>query len=156
MIEERATVVRVEGVHAWVETQRHSACGQCGARSGCGTATLAKVLGRRRTQLRVLNPVGAETGDEVTVGIREQALLRGSLAVYAVPLLLMIALAMLGGLIAGDSTYREGLSVAFGGLGLLAGLVWMALFSRAIATDPRYQPVILGRAEPRPGAVFTH
>jgi sigma-E factor negative regulatory protein RseC len=156
MIEEHARVVRVEGAYAWIEIRRESVCGQCGARNGCGTATLAKVLGRRCTRLRVLNPVGAESGDEVSVGIREQALLRGSLAVYAVPLLSMIALAMLGGLIAGDSAYREGLSLALGGLGLALGLGWVARFSRAIATDPRYQPVILVHAAAPPGTVYPH
>lgn len=149
-------MIRIEGPYAWVETRRQSACGQCVARSGCGTATLAKVLGRRRTRLRVLNPVGAVNGDEVSVGIREQALLRGSLAVYATPLLAMIALAMLGGFIAGDSGYRELSSLALGGLGLVAGLGWVARFSRAIADDPRYQPVILGRAAARPGTASTH
>ncbi len=155
MIEERARVIRIEGAYAWVETRRESACGRCAVRSGCGTATLAKVLGRRRTRLRVLNPVGAVSGDEVDVGIREQALLRGSLAVYAVPLLSMIALAMLGGAIAGDSGYREALSLAFGGLGLAAGLGWVTRFSRAVADDPRYQPVILGRAGARSGMAST-
>ena len=87
MIEENGQVVEVQGEFAWVEHERTSTCGSCSVRKGCGTSAIARVLGQRRVRLRVLNRINAAVGDQVVVGIAEQGLLRGSLAVYAMPLL---------------------------------------------------------------------
>ena len=80
MLEETAQVVRVTADGIWVETRRQSTCSSCAAEKGCGTATLSKVLGNRRTLVRVLADMPLEVGDRVVIGIREQALVRGSLA----------------------------------------------------------------------------
>jgi len=141
VIEENARVVRREGDYAWVETQRKSACGQCSARKGCGTSVLDKVLGRRRSVVRVLNPVDAAPGDEVVIGLGEGAFVRGSLAVYALPLVTLLLGAILGEWLGGS----DALSVLGGLLGLAAGFAWVARFTRRIGDDRRYQPVILRR-----------
>jgi positive regulator of sigma E activity len=101
MIEERAEVVACEGRFAWVQTQRASTCGSCAANKGCGTATLAKVLGQRRTRVRVLNDARAVAGEQVVIGLSEQALVRGALAVYLVPLLGLLGGALFGAHLAG-------------------------------------------------------
>ncbi|HDP89981.1 MAG TPA: Fis family transcriptional regulator [Thioalkalivibrio sp.] len=154
MIEESARVVRLEDGYAWVETQRKSACGQCSASKGCGTSVLDKVLGRRRSVVRVLNPVGAELGDEVVIGLGEGAFVRGSLAVYALPLVTLLAGAMLGQWLG-----QADVAAVLGGLaGLAAGFAWVWLFTRRIAGDSRYQPVILRRVPtlaPRAHGVFS-
>ncbi len=141
MIEQTATVVRTEGPLAWVEAERESSCGQCAARKGCGTAVLANVLGRRSARMRALNPVEARPGERVVIGLEEGALLRGALAVYLLPLLTLIGGAMLG------APYGDGAAVAGGLGGFLLGLAGVRRFSRRIARDPRYQPVILRRVQ---------
>lgn len=146
MIEESARVVGTEGAFVWVETQRQSTCGGCVANQACGTATLAKVLGTRRTRVRALNHGGARIGDTVVIGLDERALLRGSLAVYAMPLLLLFA----GGIVGAVLSERwaldgEALTLALGVAGLMAGLLWLKGFSRRIRDDQRYQPVVLRR-----------
>lgn len=146
MIEETARVVAAEGEFVWVETQRQSTCGGCAARQGCGTATLAKVLGRRRTRVRALNRDAARVGDRVVVGIDEQALVRGSLAVYAVPLLGLLAGGVLGALVQTRLQLAgEALTLVAGVAGLIAGLLWVKGFTRRIRGDSRYQPVVLRR-----------
>ncbi|MDV3238395.1 MAG: SoxR reducing system RseC family protein [Gammaproteobacteria bacterium] len=146
MIEETARVVAAEGEFVWVETQRQSTCGGCAARQGCGTATLAKVLGRRRTRVRALNRDAARVGDRVVVGIDEQALVRGSLAVYAVPLLGLLAGGVLGALVQTRLQLAgEALTLIAGVAGLIAGLLWVKGFTRRIRGDSRYQPVVLRR-----------
>lgn len=146
MIEENAQVVAAEGEFVWVETQRQSTCGGCAANKACGTATLAKVLGTRRTRVRALNRNGAQIGDRVVVGIQEAALVRGSLAVYAVPLLALLAGGIVGSLLSARLLLQgEGLSLALGLLGLLGGLWWLKVFSHRIRGDSRYQPVVLRR-----------
>ena len=147
MLEETAQVVSVEGGDVWVETQRRSTCSSCPAHKGCGTATLSKVLGNRRNVVRVLSEIPLRTGDRVVIGIREQALVRGSLAVYAVPILLLLLGAVLGDLGADRSVWQnaETASLVLGVSGFLAGLFWIKRFTRRIQKDQNYQPVVLRR-----------
>jgi sigma-E factor negative regulatory protein RseC len=149
MIEEHAKVVAFEGDDVWVETQRQSACSQCSANKGCGTATLAKVLGNKRSRVRVLNPslTKVSIGDEIIVGIEEQALVRGSLAIYLAPLLALFLSGLLGDALAAQLNIVRPeifiIIISLTGLGL--GFVWVKRFSRVISSDSRYQPVLLHR-----------
>ena len=150
MIEEFAQVVAFEGDDIWVETQRKSACGQCSANKGCGTAVLSKVLGNKRSRVRVLNPKATEVsiGDEIVVGIEEQALVRGSLAIYMVPLLALFLFGLLGGVFAEqfNMVKTDTLVIVFSLLGLVLGFMWVKRFSGVISNDPRYQPILLHHA----------
>jgi len=147
MLEETAQVVRIKGNEVWVETQRRSSCSSCSAEKGCGTATLSKVLGNRRNVVRVLSAMPLRVGDRVVIGIREQALVRGSLAVYAVPILLLLLGGLIGELGAEQFIWEnaEFASVTLGISGLIAGLVWLKRFTRRIRNDPNFQPVVLRR-----------
>jgi len=149
MIEEHAQVVALENSDVWVETQRRTACGQCAANKGCGTATLARVLGNKRSRVRTLNPQATQVavGDEVIIGINEQALVRGSLAVYTVPLLLLFVFGFLGQLLTVQLLIvnPDVLPIVLGLSGLLLGFVWVRRFTQGIANDVRYQPVLLRR-----------
>ena len=147
MIEEPGRVVAVESGFAWVETQRRSACDGCEARSGCGTSALARYVGRRSGRVRVIDPLPSRVGDTVVVALREDALLRGSLAVYLLPLLLMLGGALLGQTLSeGAQAAGEAMPLLGGALGLGAGFAWVARFSRRLRRDPRYHPIILRRA----------
>lgn len=147
MIEEDGQVVTVEEEGwAWVETRRPSACGTCAAGQGCGTSLLAGVLGRRKAPVRVINRIGAVAGDRVVIGISESSLVRGSLAIYAVPLLGLFAGALFGQLLSGGHAEYADLAPLLGGsAGFAAGLVWLRRFSRVTGRDDRYQPVLLRR-----------
>lgn len=148
MIEERASVVSVESGFAWVETRRTSTCGSCAANKGCGTGVVAKVVGQRMSRVRAINAIGAKVGDEIVIGLHDQALVRGSLAVYAVPIVALLLMAMLGDLLGTELQLasNEGLTVMFGFAGLAIGFLWVRRFSLRIADDSRYQPVILRRS----------
>jgi sigma-E factor negative regulatory protein RseC len=154
MIEETGQVVDVEGEFAWVESERSSTCGSCAVRQGCGTGAIARVLGRRRVRLRVLNRIGARTGDYVVIGVPGSGLVRGSLAVYAVPLSGLFAGALAGYALA-SRFYPEWpvdpLAIAGALAGFAAGLVWLRGFSLRTAMNTDYQPVVL-RQHIRTGA----
>ncbi|MDJ0892175.1 MAG: SoxR reducing system RseC family protein [Gammaproteobacteria bacterium] len=144
LLEENGTVSRVEDGYAWVETERRTSCDSCVARSGCGTAVLAKVLGRQKSTVRAINRIGARAGDKVVLGLAEQALLQGSAAVYLVPLVSMMVMAGLGEWLAsGVPGSVESVSILLGLLGLSSGLIWLSWFSRRIDSDDRYQPVLI-------------
>jgi sigma-E factor negative regulatory protein RseC len=143
MIEETATVVEVDGEHAWISGEAASACGVCAASGGCGVAVLGRWLGTRERRVRALNRAGARRGDRVVVGLEEGALAQGSLAVYLVPLFGLLAGGGLGEWLTGLTGVSEAPVLAGALLGLGAGLLWLRSFSRRIAHDPRFQPVVL-------------
>jgi sigma-E factor negative regulatory protein RseC len=155
MIEEQAVVVEAGDGYAWVETQRRSACGACAASGGCGTAVLAKAWGDRRSRVRAVSTLPLQSGDTVIVGLAEGALLRGSLLVYLLPLVLLLAGALLGqAAFAGAGEEPVVLASAVGlGLGFLAARV----LSRRLRGDTRFQPVVIRRlgAAPAPGNVLS-
>ena len=145
MIEEEGTVIAVQGDYGQVETQRRSACGKCVAQDACGTSLLERFFGRRTVALTVLNPVQAMVGDRVLVGISEQGLLRAALAAYLVPILALLAGAMLGDALGGDRA--DTASVLGAILGLALALLWLRGYSVASARKPERQPLILRRLE---------
>ncbi|MHA7809986.1 MAG: SoxR reducing system RseC family protein [Marinobacter adhaerens] len=122
MITETGKVVALKGDKAWVQTIRTSACQSCAARNGCGQKVLAAASGGRANQILVTNSVNARVGDEVTIGIDEQALLGASILVYAVPLILMVFASMLGHQMSGGSDGAAMLAAVAGlALGFFAG-----------------------------------
>jgi sigma-E factor negative regulatory protein RseC len=152
MLEEKAQIVAMDEANAvWVETQRQTACGSCQASKACGTATLSKVLGQKRTRVRALNKLpDLEIGDSVVIGLQEGAFLRGSLALYFVPLLGMFLGAGFGALFhqAFSAEYTEGFRIVFSIGGFLAGMVWVKYYSRRIADNSDYQATVLRRSDP--------
>jgi sigma-E factor negative regulatory protein RseC len=150
VIEESGLIVATVGDEAWVETSRRSSCGSCEAK-GCGTGALSQVLGRRTQRLQVKNPIGAAVGDQVVLGIEESALLKGSLAVYLVPLLALLAGGLFGEVMAAQMALpAEGMSILFALLALVLSLFWLRRFNRRAAGDGRFSAVILRRADLRP------
>lgn len=144
MIEESGVVVALEGDFAWVETDRKSSCGGCSAKQGCGTAVLGKVLGQKRARVRAINTLDLMVGDTVVIGVEEQALVKGSLFIYLVPLLLMFTLAMIGqNLSLQWQMAGEGVTILFSLTGLLLGFVAVRKFSKQIERNRHYQAEVL-------------
>lgn len=143
MLEEQGKVVRVDSHALWVETLQASTCGACRARSGCGQKALAGVL-QTSSLLRILLDGHPShqfyPGQAVTIGIPENVVVLGSLAVYMVPLLAMLGAAgVASGFGAGE------LPAVFAGIaGLLAGSGTVRYFSWRSRDNPAFQPVLLG------------
>ncbi|WP_417565894.1 SoxR reducing system RseC family protein [Marinobacter sp.] len=135
MITETGKVVALKGDRVWVQTIRASACQSCVARNGCGQKVLAAATGGRANQILVTNTVNARVGDEVTIGIDEQALLGASLVVYAIPLILMVVASVFGHHLSGGQDLAAMLSAA-GGLAL--GFLVVRILQRRGTTD--YEP----------------
>ena len=144
MIEERARVIAVENGQLLLEAQTQTACNACAARKGCGTSVLSGWVGRKFTRFHAPNTVNAAVGDEVIVGLAEAAMLKGSVLVYLLPLLVMLASAVLAdGLIAADAGARDlqVLVAAIAGFGLTLGVSRLVLSSRA--NRSRLSPVVI-------------
>ena len=149
MIEESATVTRIDGEWAWLQTERNSSCGKCSAQSGCGISLLDKFGKPRQQQVKALNRANAQCGDQVIVGLDEQALVRGSAMVYLSPLAGLFGGAALGEALAPYNSLlaAEPTSILLGLAGLAGGLFYLHHYSRRNSADPRYQPIVL-RTQP--------
>jgi sigma-E factor negative regulatory protein RseC len=146
MIEEQGKVIDVRDDMALIEIQRKSVCQSCSLNKGCGTGVISSMIGNKRFRFSVYNSLNAEIGDNVTIGIEDDLLLKSSFAVYITPLLLMFVGAWSGIYIASlfSLASSEGLSVIFGILGLTVGFVWLNRYTKKIKNDDRYRPVLLG------------
>ena len=148
MIEERGEVTAVDPPYATVLTRRSSSCGGCSSKGGCGTGTLSELFAARNQNMKVLNPIDARVGDQVVLGLEEGALLRGSLAVYIVPLLAMLAGGLLGEVLAPSLSLEHGseyLSLTASFTGLAAGFFWVRRFGRRMMNNHRFMAVIVRR-----------
>ena len=95
MLEQTATVVAVENGQLVLETRPQTTCQSCAVNQGCGTAVLGKSVGQKVIHFRLENTIGARKGDTVVLGLPENAVLRGSTILYLLPLLVMIATAVI-------------------------------------------------------------
>ena len=145
MIEENALVVACEGDRVWVEVQKQSACGKCASNKGCGGSVLENFFGSRSKVLRVASDVNVNVGDEVVIGVNENAVLKGSFLVYALPLIMILAFAMIGETfakhwlsISGDTTSMLGALV-----GLVISVVGLRWYSHNASKKGDYLPIIL-------------
>lgn len=149
MLETEGVVVKLGADGAYVETTRASSCGTCSSQQSCGTSSLSQLLGGNTKPFKVLNPIGAAVGEHVVIGLEESALLRSSLLSYALPLLLLMAGALLGNQIAPASVAKDLYSVGGSGLGLAVGFAALKWATTKAGGHKLFQPVILRRAFPR-------
>lgn len=153
MIIETARVLRVSGEAAWVHCDSHAGCQRCAEGRGCGGGVLGRLVGGRLREVRVDAagfPLAA--GDRVRIGLSETALLQSSLVMYLVPLLTMLAAALIADRLI-PPPWREAASVAAAVPGLLAGLALARVFGRrrgGSAFGPRVVGVLAPAESPEP------
>jgi len=95
-------VVRnVEGDQADVEVEQ-GGCGRCNEPGGCGGQSLTRMFASGPRKFRVDNQFGASVGDRVTIAIAAGNVRRSANLAYGIPLLAMIAGAVIGTAVRGD------------------------------------------------------
>ncbi len=144
MIEQTATVIAVENGQLVLETRPQSTCQSCAVNKGCGTAMLSKRVGRKVVHWRLANTLGAQPGDTVVLGLEENALLKGSLILYLLPLVMMIVVAVVADrVMTPDAEYRDA-AIALLSLSSVAASVLLGrwLFRRGDSSQ-RYTPMLL-------------
>lgn len=144
MIEEQAQVVEVRGAQLVLQAQTQSACGSCSASKGCGTSVLSKVIGRKFTRFHAENSIDAEVGDTVVVGISEDALLKGSLVMYVIPVLGMLVFALAADYLLAALIDHRDLAIAGSGImGLAFGSLMSKWYFQSQESAQRFTPVVL-------------
>lgn len=151
MLLETGRVVAVERDGVWVETVRSSTCGSCAARKGCGHGLINQLSDGQRGLVRALpgqiSPLQCRLDDEVQISIPEEVILRGSLVVYILPLVTMLAGAALAAQLwtGGD----DAIAALGAAAGIAVGLVLVRWHAHWHRDDQRLQPqlmAILSRA----------
>jgi len=145
MIKEQAKVIAVKDGQVSIEIDRSSACGSCSARNGCGTSILDRFFKRTDNHMVIKSDLDIVVGDEIVVGLQEGALIKGSFVVYTVPLLLLLAVAV----IAKQITGSEAASIIGAVTGFVLGLLYVRYFSLSVKNDERFHPVILSHSNAR-------
>lgn len=135
MIEEEAWVTSVETGRVWIEKQRRSACSSC--KETCASSLTAGLFSAKAARIPVHTSLSLNVGDRVLVGLREEALVLGSVRIYFLPLLALLAGALLGKM----SGASDG-GVALTGLSAL-GLSFLGLKVFGLFDRVDLQPVIL-------------
>jgi len=101
MLIEKGLVVSVDEDGLWVETLQQSACDACSAQKGCGQSLVARSLMSNMTLIKARFSFNSDeriwhVGQEVDIGIQENALVFATLIVYLFPLLMLVVGALAG------------------------------------------------------------
>lgn len=126
MLEERAVILAVEHDAdgqsiARLEITRKTACGLCGQTRGCGNSLWGKIFAHKSGSFMAHNPIEAQVGDGVIVGIDESAVMKSALLLYMLPLATMFIVAVLVSSLTGNQLVVLLAAV----LGLVLGLLWV-------------------------------
>ncbi|MBC8674399.1 SoxR reducing system RseC family protein [Aeromonas hydrophila] len=133
MSEELATVVAIDGQHAWVECERRSACSGCHQQSNCGTGTVAKAFPLQAQRLRVALTIEVSVGQQVRLGIPQASILQGAALVYDAAAVLSAGGSPAGATLAGAlAVGREGVTILSCLLGGLIGFSLVRYFSNRL------------------------
>lgn len=142
MIIETGRILAIEPQGLWVETIQRSACSSCQAQKGCGHSALAK-FGSSASYLWVLldgrDPAHYSVGSQVDIGVPEDVIARGSMFIYILPLMSMIAVTLIAHL----QSLSDGLSALSALGGLLFGALIVRWRSYQTRFDVRLQPVLV-------------
>lgn len=137
MIEETGTVKRVEGIMAFVDVPRKSAC------EGCTAGTCKPE--EKFMELEALNQAGAAVGQRVRVAVKSSVYMKGSMVVYGLPALALVVGAVVGKeLMAKVFTTMDPdiLSAVFGFGAMAVSFVAVKLWSNAAGRKVESKPVI--------------
>jgi len=142
MLETEAQVVSCQGGEAMVRPAPHSPCGQCDPQHGCRSLSLARMFVLREPLFRVRNPSAAGVGDKVIVAVHERALLVSTGLLYCLPLLALLAGAVLGRVL-GE---WQSVLLAFSLFALI--LCWVKRYAAVVTARHFFMPTIVRRVDP--------
>lgn len=137
MSETTGIVTAIDGEYAVVRTEENG-CGRCQESGGCGGVRVSQMLCTSPRIWRVLNPRQAQVGETVRIAIADGAVSASAILIYVQPLALLLACAIIGSLLAGESG-----AIAGSVLGLAAAWFWVSWRQKRRHCDPRFHPHIV-------------
>jgi len=136
---EEGIVIRCDGNRAWVKTVRTSSCEACASRGACASIGSGKEM-----QIEAINVANAVAGDHVRISFETASLVKVFSLVYLLPVVALLAGALIGQQLAPTFAMEESLSAVIGG-GLFFFLSFWIIRSRGsqMAKDTAYQPKLI-------------
>jgi len=138
MIEEEGIVAEVQGNIAKVEILKKSACEKCAASGVCHPGD--------QELMEADNPLGAIKGQRVMVVVAPQLYLKASIILYGIPMVAMVAGAILGknAAIAYAGEANSDLWAFIAGMTcLVISFYFIRLYNNKVEKTREYQPVIV-------------
>jgi sigma-E factor negative regulatory protein RseC len=143
-VEGIARVVAVEPDVAWLEPEQGTSCAGCAAMATCGEkgiGTLASRLEARRFPLPHPADRPLQVGERVVVAVPAQALVKGALTAYVLPLFTLLA----AGIAAQAVDGRDAVTLAASLAGLAIGTVIARFLARRLSARGVIAPRFLRR-----------
>lgn len=141
MIEEIGIVTSTEGTKAHVNVPKKSTC------EGCTAGTC--IAGEQSMEIIAFNRAGAKTGQKVKVLVHSSAYMKGTLIIYGIPALALVAGAVFGKEFMSGSfigTDPDVLSAIFGfgflGLSIIGVKIWSSLKADKTGSGPVIDEVL--------------
>lgn len=140
---ESGKVVATDDTWVWVETIQNSACTACSAKSACGQHLLNSIFQSKRHYVKTskaASDVDVQLHDTVELSIAEHVLLKSAFWLYIMPLVLIMA----GALLANHwfASIGEFYTLFGAMIGFAFGLMLAAWQHRRQQHNPAFQPVI--------------
>ena len=143
MIEQVAHVHAIDQSSVWLDTIRLSTCKSCSMKSGCGQRLMNQATDCKRSRIQLPMPLAMSlsVGDEVVLGIPQNAFIKASLLTFAMPLVSMLGCTLLAQWL----RLSEPVTVIVALLGLGLGLLLLRWYSQSdsVVNSNQWQPVIL-------------
>ena len=133
-MEEKGRVVSVHGQRADVDVESRGECEHCSAAGICNWT------GNRMRRVLAVNAIKAAKGDDVLLELPDGTGASTNLLVFGVPVLGMLAGALIGGLLISDLW-----AGILSGIGLLVGIAIVKVIDVAVGKSGRTLPVIRRR-----------
>lgn len=144
MIQQSAEIVEVDANSIWVKTPRKTACGSCVAQSSCGQNLWSRFFEGRQHPVEVQIDSARfsqlQSGTQVIIGVPESVVVNGSIRIYIMPLLFMLAAVVFGQVTFGASDF---ITIICAGSGLLFGFFVVRQHAKKNRRNPEYLPVLL-------------
>lgn len=149
MITALATVQNVKplkrGFEVQISCEQQTSCSHCASQKNCGTGILSKAVGNKSHQWALKTDKDVKTGQIVEVGLPEKSLIQFASVVYILPLMMLIAGAIIGQwLIAPSFGHGEGVTILVS-VGFMACGLWLSRFFAKILQSKSEQSVKLLR-----------
>ena len=123
-----------------VEIESVVVCARCAAGKGCGAGLLGSQPAERRVEASLMDDLELGVGDQVSISLQSNNVLRAAIIVYGCPLLAAVAAAGLAyALNLGDVASA---SIALGGL--LAGILLAKWRLKSARCLQQFTPIVAG------------
>ena len=136
---EQGVVLRTDSQTVWVKTVRSGACEGCSAKGSCHT-----MGGGQDMEVKALNTAGARVGDRIVLSYETPSFLKATFLIYVFPIILLIAGALLGQMLAASLDLNPtAISIILGFAFFFIALIIVKSRANKMAPKNEYQPKVI-------------